>query len=391
MSKVLLILKLLNKISRLILPSRIYRPLKQYAQKIIRQRGRVSPYWLIKIVAQCIVPYRLYLWGRTKILAKISLPKENNSIPEINHFAPVVVHTESSFFPAYKKTCSLVICCAFTGRHQVLAASIHESFHSKYGSEVEWVLCGTTKEDSLFIETMQKTTNRVSGFTCANNPLGRKWQNCISFASQRYDAQFYAITGSDDIISAGLINYIIEREAYYEKNEKEHRPVLYATTNWLTMVTDQSNFASSQVFQCQILPSDYFQPIGAGRFYKGSFLKRINFQIFDVNLERLLDDLGYYKVKKLNKPIQLYNVEEGALISVKGSWNQMNTVKDFFDAKTLELTEFSFKGYDVISKNCSPSTSDFLFKQNDLAQQLGFSSACEGLVVGITSNMYRDK
>jgi len=390
MSKVLLILKLLNKISRLTLPSRIYRPLKQYAQKIIRQRGRVSPYWLIKIAAQYILPYRFYLWGRAKILERIPLPKENNNIPGNNHFAAAndpnkvinstlpVVPTEPSIFLAHKKSCRLVICCAFTGRYQVLAASIQESFHSKYASEVEWVLCGTTKEDSLFIETMQKNTNRVSGFICANNPLGRKWQNCISFAGQYYDAQLYAITGSDDIISAGLINYIIEREAYHETNEKEaQRPVLYATTNWLTMVTDQSNFASSQVFQCKILPSDYFQPIGAGRFYKGSFLKSIKFQIFDVNLERLLDDLGYYKIKKLNKPIQLYNVEEGALISVKGFWNQLNTVKDFFDAKTLELTEFSFKGYDVISKNCSPSTGDFLFRQNDLAQQLSFPARKE--------------
>ena len=376
------------------LPSRIYRPLRQYAQKKFRQRDRASPYGIIKIAAQYILPYRFYLWGRTKILERIPLPKENHTIPESNHFTavndpnkvitsapPVVAHPEPSLFLAHKKTCRLVICCAFTGRYHVLAASIQESFQSKYGSEVEWVLCGTTKEDRLFIETIQKTTNRVSGFIGPNNPLGRKWQNCISFAGQYFDAQLYAITGSDDIISSGLINYIIEQEDCHEANEKEvQRPVLYATINWLTMVTDQSNFASSQVFQCRILPSDYFQPIGAGRFYKGSFLKSIKFQIFDVNLERLLDDLGYYKIKKLDKPIQLYNVEEGALISVKGSWNQLNTVKDFFDAKTLELTEFSFKGYDVISKNCSPSTCDFLFKQNDLAQQLGFPLSQSGFL-----------
>lgn len=390
MSRALRILKILNKTCRFILPLRIYRPLRFYAQKKFRQRNTLSLYRLLKTTIQYILPYRLYLCLREKILDKVCLPTENsNNIPagvinenkSINNPHPLT-HSAPSILLSHKKKCRLVICCAFTGRYQVLAASIEESRYSKYGSEVEWVLCGTTKEDGLFIEAMKNVTSCVSGFLCTNNPLGRKWQNCISFASECYDAELYAISGSDDIISAGLINYIIEQEAHHEESNKGGQvPVLYGTTNWLTMVTDQSNFASSQIFQCRILQSDYFQPIGAGRFYKNSFLKKINFKIFDVNLERLLDDLGYEKVKKSNQATQLYGVEEGPLISVKGSWSQLNTVKDFFDAKTLELTEFSFNGYDLIRKNCSLNTCDFLFRQGDLAQQLGFAYSRKNLVV----------
>jgi hypothetical protein len=380
MSKVLSILKLLNKISAVILPQQIYRPLRRYAQNKFYQWQILPPYRALKAIGY-ILPYRLYLSLEAKLLKKASLPNIGNGHQNLSNRDsgnnPLSMSNHLGFinlFP-HKKKCQLVICCAFTGRHQVLAAAIQESFSSKYSPEIEWVLCGTTTEDLLFIETMQKTTNKVSGLIYENHPLGRKWQSCISFAGKFYDSRFYAIVGSDDIISADLINYIIEQDNLYEsKSPMEERPILYATANWIVMVNDQSNFALGQIFQCKILPSEYFQPIGAGRFYKGSFLKEIDFQIFDTNRERLLDDLGYYTVKELNKSIHLYSIKDGLLISIKGSWRQLNTIKDFFDAKkTLELTEFSFDGVDFIHKKCSLATYDFLFKQGDIMQQLGFS------------------
>lgn len=270
----------------------------------------------------------------------------------------------------HKIPCDLVICCAFTERHKILASAILESFQSKYKNSIHWVLCGTTKEDKLFIENMVKTTGRVSGFICPNHPLGQKWQHCVSFANQHYHAQLYSIIGSDDLMSSKLIDYILHT---HRINQGRRRiPALYATPDWLVLVNDLSNFAAPQIFRCTIRPSEHFQPIGAGRFYTYNFLQQVGFEIFDVKLSRLLDDLGYFKVKKAGHLIKLYTVEDAPLISVKGSWSQLNTVRDFFSAKTLELNEFSFKGYEIIKGACSETTADYLFKQKDLVQHLSF-------------------
>lgn len=244
-------------------------------------------------VARVILPasifFRLKRWVRLKLNGKNIL---NRRLKKLQRHSSVFNET-SHFYqfsqippPIFGEQVSLVICCAFTGRYEILAQSISESFHSGYADQTRWVLCGSNKEDKLFIEEMQrKHEQRVSGIIWKNNPLGEKWQAALSFAKEFYSGELFAITGSDDMMSSKLLNTIIEKYFLDKSVASNSIPAMYATDQWFLVCLNESDSYSPGLIKCQIKSDGFFIPLGAGRFYTKEFLELVHYKIFDETLE----------------------------------------------------------------------------------------------------------
>ncbi len=280
----------------------------------------------------------------------------------------------------HAQKCELVLCCAFTGRHQILEKIIHESLLSDEGPHVRWMIVGSTEEDYEFIKTLSRTTSQVSGFVVENNPLGRKWQTCMHHATRYYDADLYGITGSDDIVSTRLINFIIRRHRENISTDKASAfsPAMYGTLEWLVCHNNVQNGLVPQIIKCSYDYETAFEPLGAGRFYSKAFLEKCNGLIFESDLERLLDDRGFFEVRDRGETLEYFSVEDGPLISVKGNWAQMNSINDFVSATTLTLEEFSFRGYALMGESLSDDTMRYLFRPALISPQLNFYNSSTG-------------
>lgn len=277
--------------------------------------------------------------------------------------------------------CRLVLCCAFTGRHRIIEKIVRESLSANYGADVRWMLAGSSTEDLALIETLSRTTGRVAGFIVENRPLGRKWQTCLHFATKYFRAELYGITGSDDFVSSRLIDHIVNR---HESNSKlgegsAYLPAMYGTLEWLVCNTNPNSNHAPQIFKCSYEYRTAFEPLGAGRFYTREFLEECGGLIFDSDKERLLDDRGYFELRDRGYPLEYYTLEEGPLISVKGNWSQMNAIELFVDAPTLNVEEYSYRGYALLANSLSMSSQRYLFKPVPLSPQYTFSEPRTGL------------
>lgn len=335
------ILKFLEQIAAKILPYRIYLNLKQWVGV------RIHHHKLIKKIKKIVklLPYKL----------RIKHTKKN---------LPPKLETFSLILPNHKKEKTLlVIICAFTKRYEILAQSIKESFNSHYSSDIRWVLCGSTQDDFTFIKTIQhEMGHKISGILWNNNPLGEKWQAAVSFAKECYNSELYAITGSDDILSSGLLNSIIK---LHLSNKKP--PAAYCTRQWTIGCFNQTDGSFPGYIRCTQKQTDYFIPIGAGRFYTDSFLKTVNYKIFDETLERCLDDYSYLKIKELNLDVHFYSPAEGLLLSIKGNWAQMNSINAILQASSINSQEYSIKEYPYLQQNLSESTLNYLMPELSLS------------------------
>ena len=279
------------------------------------------------------------------------------------------------------ETCELVFCCAFTGRHRIIQKIVEETLCSNEAQGVRWMLTGSTQEDEKFIRALSRKTRKVAGFIVENRPLGRKWQTCMYYATRYYQSQLYGITGSDDIISNKLVDYIIRR---HRKNVELIKnpfflPGMYGTLEWLVSHTNKQHALVPQIIKCSYRYDTAFEPLGAGRFYTRKFMEECDGFIFESNQERLLDDRGYFEVRNRGKSLEYYTIEDGPLISVKGDWVQLNSIGDFLSAKTLTLEEYSFAGYEDLKKSLSDATHKFLFKPAKVSLQLNFSQIDTGI------------
>lgn len=269
--------------------------------------------------------------------------------------------------------CELVICTAFHGRFEILETSIAESFNSKFCEKLRWVLCGSDSDDGLFIENAIRKYKKISGFLWANNPLGAKWDACVKMAGQLYKSELYCILGSDDILSFSLIDNIIEKHKIYQaainnsvnvSKSGTLIPAMYYTDDWC--IVNKTQYDTATVLSCNRLQDNHYIPIGAGRFYTRSFLKQSNFHIFDVSRENCLDDYGYLKVRGMALKTERYSYSEGYLISVKGSWKQMNSIQAIVNAESIYCYDYTINAYNNFKSLISPSTYNYLFPKEDI-------------------------
>lgn len=274
-----------------------------------------------------------------------------------------------------RKKADLVICCAFKGRHEILEKSILESLFLRGDYTVEWFICGSTEEDFEFIQKMAEKTGKVTGMIWRNNPLGEKWHFCVKAAGDMYDADLYAINGSDDIMSSTLIQNIITKHRNkveaVDTEEKPQLPAMYCTDNWVIICTFLDKFPTA--IHCTRKYCNYYVPLGAGRFYTKEFMQQVNFDIFDMKRENCLDDYGYFKVTELGHSIERYQLDDGLLVSVKGNWQQMNFIEDILNAETIDTEDYTFQMVDKFKNEISPEIFSYLFNSKVPKEQYAWA------------------
>ena len=260
--------------------------------------------------------------------------------------------------------CDIVMCCAFAGRHQLLARIVNDTL-SETTLNVRWILAGSTTADEQFIRTMADQDSRITGFTCANHPLGRKWQTCVHKATNFFDSELYCISGSADIVSKKLLNSIVarHRKTLEFTNGLEHTPGIYCAMEYLVWYTNDRSNLSPNILKCSYEFSAAYQPHGTGRFYTRKFLDSCGDIIFDSRLEKSLDDRGFQRILDQRAPIEYYSLEDGPLLSIKGDWIEPASFDAFLNLKSLVLDEYSFPGYFLLEKSLSPPMLQFLSKQ----------------------------
>ena len=312
----------------------------------------------IKPVIKFIIPKKIFLQLQNYVVWLIK-GKNCNNIRAVSVLDELqIVSTEFS----ERKDQKLVICCAFTGRYEILSRSINESFAAQNGNKIRWFLCGTTADDLKFIQDESIKNNRVSGMLWKNNPLGSKWQSCVSAAGALFDARLFAITGSDDILSSKLIDYVIDKEA--EDTTKNSLPAMYSSYEWAIINTSDFNFRTPSIFSCAIKTDSSKIPLGAGRFYTKDFMKKVRFRVFDTNLENQLDDYGFNEINNIGDSVRTFTFQQGPIISVKGNWQQMNTSSEIVATDAIVTEEKTFNLRDEIKESISIDTYNYLFPSN---------------------------
>jgi hypothetical protein len=258
--------------------------------------------------------------------------------------------------------CDLVICCAFTARHTVLREIILESLTAVPEIELYWVLTGSTEEDLAFIREIAAETGRVGGFVCANRPLGRKWQSCVRQAYLGFDAALTAITGSDDILPGVFLQRLTARHraALAQGLAPAFQPALHGTNEWLVVDIDPASAFGGGIYRCSYRPGQTFQPVGAGRFYSRHAMTLVEGHLFDSRAARLLDDRGYYEIVSRGLHMEYYDLDTGALVSVKGPWAQMNRMDKLLSSRSVRFEDDTFAGAARLRGLLSPRMQAFL-------------------------------
>jgi hypothetical protein len=153
--------------------------------------------------------------------------------------------TTAMVHPIRGTECEIVLCCSFTGRHDILQQIIHES--TTCNATVRWMLCGSTPEDTSFIEMIARQTGVVAGFNCENRPLGRKWQTCVVEATKLFKAETFGIIGSDDFASRRLLDHIAG--LIRKEREAEIYTDLYCTLEWLLWIRNDESPLSPNILR----------------------------------------------------------------------------------------------------------------------------------------------
>ena len=238
--------------------------------------------------------------------------------------------------PAPREDIALAIVCAFRGRHPVLELVLAEALAAPDSAGIRWMLCGSTREDWEFIQRQHQKDPRVTGIIVENQPLGRKWQTAMVTAHRLYNARRFAITGSDDVLTAGLVGHAVARGA-----AGPGETPLMGCFEWLMYARNPL----PQFYHCQYDTLRLSQPLGAGRFYDGAFVDALEGQLFDSSRHSGLDDRGFSEVISRGYGTELLLPQEHAVISVKGSWQQLNPADKVLSAKGLAISESSFASY----------------------------------------------
>lgn len=266
-----------------------------------------------------------------------------------------------------KINCSIVVCCAFLGRHDLLRLVIEETQHTSLGTDVYVCLVGSNSADFEFLKAMTSKYPNVVAYIVKNNPVGAKWQSTVNTAVEIFNYELLGITGSDDILSKNLLDNISSRHSENLRNNCDGSltPGLYATMEWLIYAVGEKQEYLPQIIKCNYKLESAIEPIGGGRFYSRQFLDSINNQIFDCSIDRLLDDKGFEEISLTGSGVEYYDLQTGFVLNVKGDTQQMNPMAAIVNSSTVESSEFSFRGYNLITSYLSDDVQRKIFPASE--------------------------
>ncbi len=160
-----------------------------------------------------------------------------------------------------------------------------------------------------------------------NSPLGSKWQAGVDYA-RTLDPSHIVITGSDDLLSMGFF------EKYCDICD------MIGFNSWFI-------WNENKLYFTQYMAK---QPLGGGRIYSKWALNKVDYKLFDVTKNKLLDDRGWERKFGLWEIIS-----SPEILAVKGNWPVMNKVDlnhrnvkllatyQGDEARDIMLTKFNYK------------------------------------------------
>jgi hypothetical protein len=247
----------------------------------------------------------------------------------------------------------VVVCCAFLGREAQLALAIRESMFSK--KRIVWFLMGSGDSDRAILQRLSRDCDNIFGSVCANYPLGLKWQASIdSVVSSGIEHDLLCILGSDDIISAKGFDYVHDRYCHNVALQKysgeTSPPALYCSSGWyvLNQCADSSFFKS--LYKCCYDPMIMAQPLGSGRFYSSDYLGKIEYFLFDCDINKNLDNWGFENLISRGEDFAQYCPEVVPILSMKHN-KEMNDFETIMESPSVILSEVAFRERDEVLSN----------------------------------------
>lgn len=176
--------------------------------------------------------------------------------------------------------------------------------------------------DVVLVVSTKRDVNALQYYnplSYSNNPLGAKWQYAVDNARLR-EPDLLITCGSDDLLCDDYIPKAMQ----------------FITTGYEFVGVSQWYMeTATELYKAWYCKTPHLA-VGSGRVYTKALLDKVNWQIFDKNASRRLDDVGNY-IKKRGYVSR--DVDRDGLIvtAVKGSWGQLNPINRFFNAPTIGI------------------------------------------------------
>lgn len=306
----------------------------QYIWNIIK---KILPFKVVNFLKKKFKPY---------VVKKLNIKKSNFNPIDRNNF---LNHNFNNYIINFQKNIDILMVSVFTrDRINILSDIIEESFNAQLN--ISWLIVGSTDLDLKFIDSLKiKYPNKINGFLEKNNPLGKKWQSVI-FASEGLDYNLLGITGSDDLIFYKTYENVYKRYKNLNKNSFGSSNIgLYCFNDWY--VLEKNNIIKAQYY------NNSFQPVGASRFYTKQFLNHIKFELFDVEIDKLLDDKGFYQIQRNGFYYDLLNTnEDGGFVSIKNG-PAINSYLSIKNSENILVDENKQEHEVIICNNLSKKNS----------------------------------
>jgi hypothetical protein len=222
---------------------------------------------------------------------------------------------------------------AFQGRHAVLEIVVREllKVNERWDRRLGVILAASDEADINFAARLRDDLTDVGIVMTPNKPVGRKWQRAVDCA-RISDPDYLFITGSDDILSA---SFVLKNVQLMERKELG-AIAMAAPRTWLLIDTTAfSSGADARLWLISYKNLHHRMPLGAGRIYSKDILDKVDGQIFDCTLDRLLDDRGFNLVLYHSGLIYTTTMDDGFVLSVKGNWSSMNPTNVILEAESI--------------------------------------------------------
>lgn len=167
----------------------------------------------------------------------------------------------------------LIITTCVYKRHKLLRLCLE--YYSKI--KLHKFIAVYSEKDDLKILQEYKFVTPVYN---SNYPISRKWNRAIT-ECKKYNPDLVLITGSDDFISKEYID-MIKYKIVHERYD------FIGMRAWMNFY-----FSSYLSIFCKTSYSDRTDPLGAGRCFSKKFLDKLNWNLYDFNLNKRLDCNSY--------------------------------------------------------------------------------------------------
>lgn len=257
----------------------------------------------------------------------------------------------------FDSNASVFVCIPFHKRRRMMEFNLAYMLRT-YPKKTQFCAAGSGTYDAETIAGIEGA-GRLHFLDTPNKPLGTKCQMMVDFARD-FNTDYIALTGSDDIMSAVYIARALGILGHLANTHFE----MLAPRSWHIY---NANLSTAEQFITSLLDVHYrrtirYSTLGAGRIYRKQFLNSVDWQIFERTFQKHLDN----KAEKILDPNQVFYATNtlGSVMSVKGDWNVMNSMKDIVTTPTVSVHALDLKQKAAIWQD------NFDFSELDLLKHL---------------------